>query len=77
MTNEAYRISVSGNWCDGYWWSIYRPSTGRTLKEDGPYHKERLSNPREVAWDDAVDWARQNDVRLDNEINPYQERALS
>ncbi len=46
-----YTISITGNWCDGYYWQIINKETGRCLEESGPYHRnpsERfsLSNPK-------------------------------
>lgn len=56
-------IKIRGNWCDGYWWEII-DSEGRTVKEDGPYHQSRLTDAKQVAYEDAEDYAKRNDIEI-------------
>ena len=57
-------IRITGNWCDGYWWEIRSSVSGRIIRESGPYHASRLENPKQVACDDAEDYARRNDIEI-------------
>ncbi len=57
-------IRVSGDWCNGYWWEIISSVTGHKIKESGPYHPSRLENARQVAYEDAEDYANRNDIEI-------------
>lgn len=57
-------IRIIGNWCDGYWWAVVASESGHTIKESGPYHASRLENAKQVAYEDAEDYARKNDIDI-------------
>ena len=66
-----FTIRTSGTKVSGIWWQIISLRTGRVVKESGPYHTPDLCNPRRVAFDDAVDYARRADLPLDTDTNPH------
>lgn len=57
-------VRITGNWCNGYWWEIVGCHTGRVIKESGPYHTSRLEDAKQVAYEDAEDYADRNGIEI-------------